>query len=189
MFAERLKELRKSKNLTQLEFAKTFHIASGTVAMWETNKRQPDADTIKKVANFFNVSVDYLLGEELDSEEIANARSVTKQLYERQNPDISTIETMLGVNFCTFRSWINGFGDFFNNANGLIKLSELFKVSVDYLLGRTDDINQKPGEENITFDDFTYAMYNESKELTDEDKQALLGMARLLKKKKESQND
>ena len=185
----RLKEIRSKLNMQQKDICASLNIPQNTYSQYENGKREPDSETLNRIANFFNVSVDYLLGEELDSEEIANARSVTKQLYERQNPDISTIETMLGVNFCTFRSWINGFGDFFNNANGLIKLSELFKVSVDYLLGRTDDINQKPGEENITFDDFTYAMYNESKELTDEDKQALLGMARLLKKKKESQND
>ena len=70
----------------------------------------------------------------------------------------------------------------------LNKLADIFGVSVDYLLGRTDDMDQNPGEENISFDDFTYAMYNESKELTEEDKQALLGMARLLKKKKQDQN-
>ena len=80
------------------------------------------------------------------------------------------------------------------NGNRLIdtetvaRIADYFGVTIDYLLGRTDDMNQNPGEENISFDDFTYAMYNESKELTEEDKQALLGMARLLKKKKQDQN-
>lgn len=36
--------------------------------MWETGKRQPDLETIKKIASFFNVSVDYLLGNTSDSE-------------------------------------------------------------------------------------------------------------------------
>ena len=40
-----------------------------------------------------------------------------------------------------------------------------------------------PADDDITFDDFTYAMYNETKELTEEDKDALLNMARILKKK------
>lgn len=62
MFPERLKELRKANGLTQTQFAATFNVASGTVAMWETDKRKPDIDTLKKLADFFSVSVDYLIG-------------------------------------------------------------------------------------------------------------------------------
>lgn len=111
----RLKELRKTYGVSQEKLSKELSVSRSTVAMWESEKSQPDNNTLQKLADYFN-------------------------------------------------------------------------VSVDYLLGRTDDMNQNPGEENISFDDFTYAMYNESKELTEEDKQALLGMARLLKKKKQDQN-
>lgn len=92
----------------------------------------------------------------------------------------------IGVAQNTVSNWENG--NRLIDTETIARIADLFDTSVDYLLGRTDDIDQKPDDENITFDDFTYAMYNESKELTDEDKQALLGMARLLKKKKESQN-
>lgn len=62
------------------------------------------------------------------------------------------------------------------------KMAEILKTSSDYLLGKTDDPSPRPAQD-ITFDDFTYAMYNETKELTEEDKDALLNMARILKKK------
>lgn len=62
MFAERLKELRKKTDMTQIEFAKKFNIANGTVGNWESGKRQPDYATISKIADFFHVSTDYLLG-------------------------------------------------------------------------------------------------------------------------------
>lgn len=62
MFAERLRQLRREKNLTQLELSKSLNVSNGTIAMWETNKRQPDLETIKNLASFFNVSVDYLMG-------------------------------------------------------------------------------------------------------------------------------
>lgn len=62
MFAEILKQLRKSKGLTQVQFAKEFNISAGTIAMWETNKRIPDTAMLIKIAEFFGVSVDYLLG-------------------------------------------------------------------------------------------------------------------------------
>lgn len=63
MFSERLKELRKSKGLTQIQFANEFNIANGTIGMWESGKREPDFATIQKIADFFGVTVDYLLSE------------------------------------------------------------------------------------------------------------------------------
>ena len=74
----------------------------------------------------------------------------------------------------------------------ITKISETLNVSTDYLLGNTDDINQTPGQENIKFDDFSYAMYNESKELSETEKQMLLNMARMLReaiKKRDKEND
>ena len=62
MFAEKLKELRKAKGLTQIQFALDFHVASGTVGMWETGRREPDFETTRRIADYFGVSVDYLLG-------------------------------------------------------------------------------------------------------------------------------
>ena len=64
MFAQRLRELRKNKNITQIEFARQFNIATGTIGMWETGKRQPDYDTLLSIAKYFDVSIDYLLGKE-----------------------------------------------------------------------------------------------------------------------------
>lgn len=68
----------------------------------------------------------------------------------------------------------------------LIALSEVFGVSVDYLLGLEEtptSISHYGGQDNdITFDDFTFAMYKETKDLTDEQKAALLDMAKTLKK-------
>lgn len=65
MFAENLKKLRKSKGLTQVQFAKIFNISSGTIAMWETNKRIPDTAMLIKIAEYFDVTVDYLLGKSI----------------------------------------------------------------------------------------------------------------------------
>ena len=64
MFAENLKYLRKLKGITQTQFAAEFNISAGTIAMWETGKRMPDSETLKKIAQYFNVSIDYLLDNE-----------------------------------------------------------------------------------------------------------------------------
>ena len=61
MFSQRLKELRKASGLTQIQFAEQFNIAKGTVGMWETGKREPDFDTIGRIADYFQTTVDYIL--------------------------------------------------------------------------------------------------------------------------------
>lgn len=65
MFSEQLRKLRRLNNLTQTELSKLLNVSNGTIAMWETDKRQPDIDTLKKLANFFNVTTDYLLGKDI----------------------------------------------------------------------------------------------------------------------------
>ncbi|MCM3538455.1 helix-turn-helix domain-containing protein [Priestia endophytica] len=62
MLSERLVCLRKDKKLRQEDLAKKFGIARTTYAMYEQGKRQPDYETIIKIADFYKVSVDYLIG-------------------------------------------------------------------------------------------------------------------------------
>lgn len=61
-FSERLKTLRQNKSLTQQQVADCFGITKSTYSGYETGRRIPDSDTLINLANFFNCSVDYLLG-------------------------------------------------------------------------------------------------------------------------------
>ncbi|WP_418223529.1 helix-turn-helix domain-containing protein [Clostridium isatidis] len=61
-FAERLKELRKEKQLTIEQLAKDLGSAKSTISRYENNKREPKKDFLEMLSNYFNVSVDYLLG-------------------------------------------------------------------------------------------------------------------------------
>ncbi|ERK30173.1 helix-turn-helix domain-containing protein [Clostridium intestinale] len=62
MFGERLKSLRNELNLTQLDLSKLLKVSPSTIGMYEQNRRDPDSKTIKFLAEYFNVSTDYLLG-------------------------------------------------------------------------------------------------------------------------------
>ncbi len=73
MLKDKLKELRKKKGITQTEFAKEFNISVGTIGNWETGNREPDYEMLKKIAKYFNVSTDYLLGETDEIKEKAPA--------------------------------------------------------------------------------------------------------------------
>lgn len=59
-----LKNLRKSKGLTQTEIAKFIGITQNSYSYWENDKVKIDNASIVKLADFFGVSVDYLLGRE-----------------------------------------------------------------------------------------------------------------------------
>ena len=66
MFTERLKSLRKERNVTQTQLAKELNVSIGSVGNWETGARIPDIETFKILAEYFDVSVDYLLGRSED---------------------------------------------------------------------------------------------------------------------------
>lgn len=62
-FGDRLKELRKEKQLSQEQLSKTLNISRRVLGYYETNERFPkDENTLKRIADFFEVTVDYLLG-------------------------------------------------------------------------------------------------------------------------------
>ena len=61
-FKEKLKELRTEKNLSQIQFAKIINVSQRSISSWETGFREPDFETLEKLAKFFDVSTDYLLG-------------------------------------------------------------------------------------------------------------------------------
>lgn len=65
-FSERLRELRAEKDVTQIELAKKTGLSNGCIAMLEINKREPTGNTLIALSNFFECSIDYLLGREDD---------------------------------------------------------------------------------------------------------------------------
>lgn len=61
-FSERLKELRKERNLSQMDLAFQTHISQSAIAKWELDKTEPTASALISLSKFFGESVDYLLG-------------------------------------------------------------------------------------------------------------------------------
>lgn len=61
-FGSILRELREEKDLSQVDLAKKLNITSQSLSQYELSKRMPDIEMINRLADFFNISVDYLLG-------------------------------------------------------------------------------------------------------------------------------
>lgn len=82
-----LKELRKKARLTQAELAKLIGVNQNTYSYWENGKTKIDNATLAKLADYFNVTVDYLLGRttastaENKKTPDANATSVSDEEY------------------------------------------------------------------------------------------------------------
>lgn len=64
IFKERLRELRKSKNMTQKQIAKILHCSNTTISNYEAGNNEPSFSILLVLSDYFNVSVDYLLGRE-----------------------------------------------------------------------------------------------------------------------------
>ena len=58
----RLKELRKKKGISQLRLATELNTTQNTISRYETGEREPGIDELIMLADYFNVSVDYLIG-------------------------------------------------------------------------------------------------------------------------------
>lgn len=82
----RIKDLREDANLRQIDLAEAVGIDQRTISNYETGKTNPDSFALIKLADYFNVSIDYLVGrtaynsfEEKDRQELA------RQIYDEVN--------------------------------------------------------------------------------------------------------
>ncbi len=62
IFQERLKELRKQAGLTQREMAEKLFVAQPSYIRYENGSSEPSQENLVRIADLFDVSVDYLLG-------------------------------------------------------------------------------------------------------------------------------
>ena len=61
-FGENLRMLRLDKKIGQNELAKALGLSNASISYWENGKQEPSASAIFKLAQFFDVSIDFLLG-------------------------------------------------------------------------------------------------------------------------------
>ncbi|MBQ8375289.1 MAG: helix-turn-helix transcriptional regulator [Clostridia bacterium] len=62
ILSQRIKELRKEHNISQIDLAKKCMVKQSCISKWERGATLPDAEMIVKLTEIFNVSADYLLG-------------------------------------------------------------------------------------------------------------------------------
>lgn len=100
MFALRLKELRENKGLSQYGLAAALHRPQSTIGSWEAGKRETDFITLKTLADFFDVSIDYLLGHDsnavTDEERAAGVIDTVKVTLTAEEDEMLSLYRELG---------------------------------------------------------------------------------------------
>jgi transcriptional regulator len=86
---EKIRQLRKDNKITQTELGKILNVEKSTISMYENNNTQPPSQTLALIAKYFNVSTDYLLGNETPAK-------FKPQLTDKDKKDIAKqVEDML----------------------------------------------------------------------------------------------
>ena len=75
-FGKKLHSLMKDNKITQQELAEKLNVRRGSVSNWVTDRRMPDSDTIVDLANIFNVTTDYLLGNDKNIKDDINSKGL-----------------------------------------------------------------------------------------------------------------
>lgn len=143
MFGQRIVELRKRQGLTQAELAKTIGISRSALSLYEIEKREPDIETLGKLATLFNVPVGYILGNE---HEIIDYANYTMDIPEFALDFKMRIRTLMSEQKMSEDEFAKrtGFhkeekdnylyGNKVPSIEDLIKIAKALNVSVDYLL-------------------------------------------------------
>ena len=131
MFAEKLISLRKSKSLTQEELAKILYVSRSAVAKWEQGRSTPDVEILKKIANYFSIS----LNEFIQDTEVVIVESYTDNIY---SPIYNRLKLLLK-------------NEEYTKCNELIETilnkdlkqieAYLYKIVVDFKLHSLDDLS------------------------------------------------
>ena len=102
IFSTRIRDLRKKSGLSMEQLAKELGITKSRVNMWENNGTVPRMNTLLELAKFFDVSTDYLLGNDDDSSiSVENARLsyLQRNLSKLSEADLEKAEGMLKAVF------------------------------------------------------------------------------------------
>ena len=141
-FQTRLLEIIDDKNYKRTELASLIGISKDTISKATLYGVIPKVKSLIKIANFLNVSFNYLLAETDDeyfypSENPTTFHIRLKELTVEKQTKFSQIAHKMPFSRNLFQEWLRR--GTLPSVDNLLSLSKYFQVSPDYLLGRTDD--------------------------------------------------
>ena len=140
-FGERLKELRKSKKLTQVQVSEMIDVQQGTYSRWENGSLEPSLEAVVKLAKLFDTTTDYLLGKTIYSTLDVVPHPITridlKKLKEFNKTELDDLKFAIVMNGIKSHSTLPKYLDELVSENNLDEeeqeiLHTLFKEVYDY---------------------------------------------------------
>ncbi len=139
-----LKLLRKERNISQKELAKIFNISQNGYSQYETEKRTMPVQFLIKLADYFDVSIDFILGltnikQKYSKSKIIYSKNMNRLREIREDKDltqndIAIVLDMSRTGYCDYETGCNNIQIF-----NLIKLAIYYNVPIDYILYLTDE--------------------------------------------------
>lgn len=200
-FGNRLKTLRLSKDMTQEELGRLLGKTKNSISQYETGKREPDLETLMIISEYFNVTLDYLLGKTDD----INYGELDHAVAEMVGSKISILRRTRGTSASVFEDKFlnNGYsvsdvenGDVALGINTIIEIARYFDVPVGYLTGAIENpISANPTTPDHSLPIFDWpeflaqlpedqAMHYQDVEYSDEEKLVIMEEAEKAKQKK-----
>lgn len=145
-----LSDLRKNRNLSQRALSDTLGLSHSTIGMYESGQREPNFETLKKIASFFNVSIDYLLGLTDDKNDFEHKNNLNEIVY-TQLRSLNDIDDnhYFDRRLNDFSEHIKD-GSFPVTEGSIDSIALLFDTNSLYLLGQTDNwYSEDPMDENF----------------------------------------
>lgn len=144
-FGSRLKELRKSKEITQKQLAIAIGASERGIQNYELNERKPTFDILINLAEYFDVTIDFLVGRSDLPDYSASEDTIPfpylpirlKELREAREMDIFGVAELIGETPRNYAGYEEG--EVLPRLRVICTLADLFDVSLDYLIGRSDN--------------------------------------------------
>ena len=106
IFAQNLIRLRKQMKITQVEFAEKINYSDKAVSKWERGESIPDVSVLKGIADFFGVTIDFMITEHTEDEKIEQKTGYEKAVHNKNRVLISGI-TVIAVLICALTVFIS----------------------------------------------------------------------------------
>lgn len=137
----RIKELRIQNNISQKDLAETIGVAPNTLSQYETGKREPDNSTLIKLAQYFGVTVDYLLKNETPDDVPSNFPARLKYLREQKGVSYEQMANDTGYTPEDIEAFENGTKE--PEFKTLSQFTDYFDTTMDFLTANEpEDLSQ-----------------------------------------------
>lgn len=112
----RLKQIRKERGIKQTTLCAAFGIAQSTLSSWENSIYEPDQNTTLKLADYFGVSVDYLLGRDAPTPAPTD-NTITAERLRALGIDTDKLENLTDEQLSVIRTTLSALLDSFKKSN------------------------------------------------------------------------